>query len=228
MSKMMPRGRSPRSSSALPVPYRLPCTSAHSRNAPCSIRRRNWLRSTKWYSRPFCSFWRGLRVVCDTLKRSCGISLSKRAVSVVLPAPEGEDTINGRGPSLDILDLLPDPLQLCLHLHDQMGDFRILALCANGIRFSTDFLQQKIEATANGALCSEHVCKLVEMRIEPDELFRHVAAVRQNHHFRLQAAGIELHAGFGQQAIQALAQPRSVTVQHLSATGGDRPAQTTR
>src|SRR6478609_8018135 len=127
MSKMIPRERSLRSSSALPVPYKLPWTSAHSRNAPCSIRRKNCWRSTKWYSRPFCSFCRGRRVVCETLKRRAGISLSNRAVSVVLPAPDGEDTINGRGPSLDILDLLTNPLELCLHLDDQMRDFRILA-----------------------------------------------------------------------------------------------------
>src|SRR6185369_14230994 len=155
MSKMIPRGRTPRSSSAFPVPYKLPCTSAHSKNAPCSIKRRNCWRSTKWYSRPSCSFCRGLRVVCDTLKRSSGISLSRRAVSVVLPAPEGEDTIRGRGSSLHILDLFANPLEFCLHLHDQMGDFRILALRANGIRFSPDFLQQKVEPTAHGAVRGE-------------------------------------------------------------------------
>src|SRR6187431_97008 len=192
MSKMMPRGRSPRSSSALPVPYRLPCTSAHSRNAPCSISRRNCSRSTKWYSRPFCSFCLGLRVVCDTLKRSVGSSLSNRAVSVVLPAPEGEETINGSGPSLDILDLLPNPLELCLHLDDQMGNWRILALCANGIRFSTDFLQQKVEATANWAIGSEQVAELVEMGVEADELLGHVTSVGQDHDLRLEAGGVEL------------------------------------
>src|SRR5450755_4754858 len=150
---MMPRACRLRSSSARPVPYRLPCTSAHSKNAPCSISVRNCVRSTKWYSRPSCSFWRGFRVVCDTLKRSSGSCLSKAVVSVVLPAPDGDETMSGRGPSFDILDLLPDSFELGLHLHDQMGNRGILALCPNCIRFSTDFLQQKIEATPDRSIC---------------------------------------------------------------------------
>src|SRR5476649_1453179 len=121
MSKMIPRAPWLRVSSALPVPYKLPCTSAHSRKAPCS------------------------------LKRSSGSSFSIRAVSVVLPAPEGDETISGSGPSFNILDLLPDALELGLHLGHQVGNGGILALSPNCIRFSTDFLQQKVQTAAHGA-----------------------------------------------------------------------------
>src|SRR4051812_47140202 len=131
MSKITPRAAWLRVSSFLLVPYKLPCTSAHSKNAPCSISFRNSGRSTKWYSRPSSSFARGRRVVCDTLKCTPSICWRRRAVRVVLPAPEGDETINGSGPLLDILDLLPNSLELCLHLHDQMGNWRILALGAN-------------------------------------------------------------------------------------------------
>ena len=41
------------------VPYRLPCTSAHSKNSPRSTIARNVASSTKWYSRPSCSWPRG-------------------------------------------------------------------------------------------------------------------------------------------------------------------------
>ena len=103
-----------------------------------------------------------------------------------------------------------------------------MALCANGIRFPTDFLQQKVEATPNRAVRVEQLRKLVEMRIQADELLGHVAAVGQNHHFRLEAAWVELDPGLGEQPFQAFAQPSPIAVQHFSAAGGDGRPQATR
>src|SRR5450432_1177593 len=186
----------------------------------------NCVRSTKWYSRPSCSFWRGFRVVCDTLKRSSSPrSLSNAVVSVVLPAPDGDDTMSGSGPSFHILDLLPDSFELGLHLHDQMGNRGILALCANCIRFSTDFLQQKIQATPDRSICFDQPLELIEVGVEAHELFGHVAAICQNHDFCLEATGVQLNPRLGKQALQAIAEARSVALEHFSATRGNRDAE---
>src|SRR4051812_23065061 len=133
MSKTMPRSPWWRSISTLLVPYKLPCTSAHSRKAPASISFSNSERETKWYSLPSVSLSRGLRVVCEMLKVRPFTSASRRAVSVVLPAPEGDEMIRSSGRSLDILDLLPDLLELALDVHYQMRKLHILAFRAQRV-----------------------------------------------------------------------------------------------
>src|SRR5579859_2185033 len=57
---------------------------------------RNCATSTKWYSRPFCSPARGLRVVCETENASSANSARSRLQSVVFPAPEGEEMMTRR------------------------------------------------------------------------------------------------------------------------------------
>src|SRR5688572_24262834 len=102
-------------------------------------------RVTKWYSRPSCSVARGLRVVCETLKRRFGTDASRRVVSVVFPAPDGDETMSGSGPSFDILHLFANALELGLGLDDQMRNRGIRALRTSGVELASDLLQQEIE-----------------------------------------------------------------------------------
>ena len=101
----------------------------------------NLARSTKWYSRPFCSPGRGFLVVCETLKARSETCAKSLLVKVVLPAPEGDDTISGRGPLLDILHLFTHAFDFCLHFDDHVGEIGILALGADRVDLTSNFLQ---------------------------------------------------------------------------------------
>src|SRR6186713_2330462 len=107
-------------------------------------------RETKWYSRPSCSFMRGARVVCETLKRNSTIESRSRFVKVVLPAPEGDEIINGRGVILgNVLYLFAKTFDLAFHLDDQLGHFGVGRLGADRIYFTADFLKKKVESTTD-------------------------------------------------------------------------------
>src|SRR5258708_33896424 len=106
-------------------------------------------RSTKWYSLPSVSLGRGGRVVCETLKVRPRAAPRSLSLSVVFPAPLGDDRIRSRKSSLDILHLLAHPLDLRLHLDDGVRDRRVGALGADGVRLARHLLQEKIEAAAD-------------------------------------------------------------------------------
>ena len=74
------------------VPYRWPCTWAHSRKSPRSTIARKPGSSMKWYSRPSCSWPRGARVVCDTDTHRCESSSSSALTRLDLPVPLGAAT----------------------------------------------------------------------------------------------------------------------------------------
>src|SRR5688572_21939717 len=107
----------------------------------------NSARSTKWYSRPSSSLFRGLRVVCETLNRIPSKRALRAEVSVVLPAPDGEDTMRSSGELFDILDLFAQSLELCFEFHDEMRERGIRALGANRVCFSPYFLQEELQTS---------------------------------------------------------------------------------
>src|SRR5262249_19295205 len=103
-----------------------PCTIAYSANSSRAIISWKLGASTNRYSTPWVSPARGGRVVVDTLNESAGNSARSRLHSVVLPAPEGDETTNrsprGRVPmgprSLDIRHLLADLFECALGVDD--------------------------------------------------------------------------------------------------------------
>src|SRR5215208_4905594 len=113
------------------------------------------------------------RVVCDTEKYSSMPSASScprtRLMSVVLPAPEGPETMNNV-PSewklLDILYLLPDPLHLGLQLYHQRPDRRGARLRSHRVDLADHLLRNEIELLAGGLASVDRLLHLIEMMRE--------------------------------------------------------------
>src|SRR5688572_25375140 len=96
----------------------------------------------------------------------------------------------GRGPSFDILDLLPNALEFCLHFHDEVCNRRILALGADRVRLSPNFLKQEVEAPSDGTFRIEQFLELFEVAVQTHELFSHIAAICNDHEFGLEASWV--------------------------------------
>src|SRR5687768_3263468 len=92
--------------------------------------------------------------------RRLGSTCTSFSTSVVLPVPEGADTMNssprtagacatrsGRGAaaSLDILHLLAHAFELGFGFDDQLGDVQAIGFGANGVDLAVHLLEQKIE-----------------------------------------------------------------------------------
>src|SRR5437667_11157734 len=146
--------RTPSSTGPSGVPYRCPCTSAHSRNTPWPRRRSNSSRVTNSYSTPSASVGRRGRVVHEIENTHSGRAAISRSTSVPLPAPEGPDTTNTKPPgsnrggasgslapvassgstsafmrgSLDVLNLLAQALDLFLDHDHRAGDRDVVGL----------------------------------------------------------------------------------------------------
>src|ERR1700712_5843775 len=125
----------------------------------------------KWEWRPSISEGRRARVVTEIESSSPQPPSSAMArVSVVLPAPEGEDRIRirPRRPTgsrgfafvpvifvstslLDVLNLLAELLHDGLQVESDPRQADVVRLRAQGIGLAPEFLGQEIEAPANGA-----------------------------------------------------------------------------
>src|SRR5512133_620488 len=112
-----------------------------------------------------------------------------RPVRVVLPAPEGEDTMNRRGELFDILHLLAHPFRFRLQFDDQVRKCCVLALGAQGIRLPTYFLQEKIHASSRRLGGLDERTKLFEMALEASELLGHTRSGRHECYLLFQAPG---------------------------------------
>src|SRR5258707_14872344 len=104
-------------------------------------------------------------------------SANSRAVSVVFPAPDGDEMMSRSGFSLDILDLLPDLLELRLDVHHEVRKLHILALRAQGIGFARHFLEQKLQTTPDGCAIGEQRLELIEMAGQAYQLLGDVTAI---------------------------------------------------
>src|SRR3954470_17596733 len=83
--------------------------------------------------------------------RSRGTCPTSRSTSVVLPAPEGAETMNSRPREpglLGILNLLAHFLELGLGRDDDLGDLQPVRLRPHRVDLAVHFLQQEIELAA--------------------------------------------------------------------------------
>src|SRR5262249_41799368 len=97
------------------------------------------------------------RVVYETENSSSGNSPSRRRVSVVLPAPDGDETM-ARTPRRDIrlilfhvLDLLAHLLELGLGADDQIDDLGRGGFGAHRVELAAELLDEEVEATPDAA-----------------------------------------------------------------------------
>src|SRR5512137_1469832 len=106
-------------------------------------------RVTKWYATPSRSSPRGARVVCDTEKRRPPSSRRTRATTVDLPAPEGAEITNTLvRRSLNVLHLLPEPLDGGLEPQRFVHHRRRDGLAAQRVGLAHQLLRQEVEALA--------------------------------------------------------------------------------
>src|SRR5688572_3854223 len=84
--------------------------------------------------------------------RRLGTRCTSRSTRVVLPVPDGAETMNSSPPALsaveglfDILDLLAHPLELRLGVDDELRDAEAVGLGADGVDLAVHLLQQKVQ-----------------------------------------------------------------------------------
>ena len=115
-------------------------------------------------------------------------SSSSRRDSVVLPAPEGDDStsisprraivallpLRLRHRSLQVLHLLAELLDHAFQLQADIGELDVVGLGGERIRFAVEFLRQKIEPAADRPAVGDQLLRLRDMRGEPVELLADV------------------------------------------------------
>src|SRR5262245_12734526 len=125
--------------------------------------------------------------------------------SVVLPAPDGEDSTNIRPrratpsalwppaaiASLQILDLFAELLDDVLHLEPGIGELDVVRLGAAGIDLAVEFLRQEIEAAADRPALAEDVARLGDVGGDAVELLADIGLGRDQQRFLGQAVLIE-------------------------------------
>src|SRR5207253_7315329 len=126
--------------------------------------------------------------VTDTDMVSSGIRSINSRDSVVLPAPDGDDSTNisprrstpsrlalpAAIVSLQVLHLLAELLDHVLHRKSGIGQFEIVRLGAAGIDLAVELLRQKIQPPADRAALAEHFAGLRDVRGNAVELFANV------------------------------------------------------
>src|SRR5438270_9906488 len=137
-----------------------------------------------------------------------GSSCSRtRLMSVVLPAPDGPETMNNV-PSgwklLDILDLLADALDFGFQFYNERSKRRGARLRAHRVHFAQHFLRQKIELLPGRISPAHGLFGLFYVMREPRQLFGHIALLDHDHYFLGDAILIDVDAGDFRDLLHAL------------------------
>src|SRR4029077_19689384 len=112
--------------------------------------------------------------------------------SVVLPAPEGEDSTSIRprraiaAPSLDILHLLAHLLDGALQVDADARELDVGRFRAQRIGLAIELLAEEIELAAHRLVAPgarQQIARLRDMRLEPVEFLAHVGLADQQRHF---------------------------------------------
>ena len=135
-------------------------------------------------------------------------AVSSMRDSVVLPAPDGDDSTSirprraiglgswhARHRSLQVLHLLAELLDHGLELQADIGQLDVVGLGAQRIRFAVELLRQKIELAADRAAVGEQLARLRDMRGEPVELLADVGLGGEQDRLLMQPVGIEALRG---------------------------------
>src|SRR5206468_6700136 len=131
--------------------------------------------------------------------------------SEVLPVPEGADTTNKipcRRRLFDILNLLANLLKFGFHGKDLLRDGEIADLRSNGRHLAIDFLQQKIQTSADRLRLPKKIPELPQMAFQAGQLLAHIATISQQGDFLRDASRIQgsMSSSF-QQAMQPILEP---------------------
>src|SRR5262249_14195754 len=148
-----------------------------------------------------------LRVVTETESSTPGSAASSLRDSVVLPAPEGEDSTSmsprramaslswwpppaviGAFPVLHPLAELPDHE---LELQPAVAQLHVLRLGAQRVRFAFEFVRKEVESTADGSAIGDQPLDLRDVGREPVELLADIGFAGDQDRLLMQPIGIE-------------------------------------
>src|SRR5690606_33816547 len=153
-----------------------------------------------------------------TLNSIPEIRVRSALVNVVLPAPEGEETISSRGELFDILNLFAESFEFGFEFYDQVRRFGVGTLRANRVRFATQFLREEIEASAHRLWVGTQVCELSEVAVQTCQLLGDIRPLCEQRHFEFETRRIELSRTTQRQKLRyALAQTFTVVGHQLRA-----------
>src|SRR5580704_8912916 len=152
---------------------------------------------------PSASDERRARVVTETERvRSSALSCNNMRVSVVLPAPEGEERINKRprrlvamAGSLDILNLFAQLLDLAAQIEADRSQGDVVRLGAERIGLARQFLREKIEPPADWPAGAHQFARRRHMGRQPIELLANIGLGGQKHRLLMKAVLVEAAAG---------------------------------
>src|SRR5262245_45298405 len=112
--------------------------------------------------------------------RKLGTRCTSRSTIVVLPVPDGAETMNSSPPPpctwlggrlFDILDLLAHPLELRLGVDDEFRNAQAVGLGADGVDLPVHLLQQKIQLASARFVAVHERGPVRQVRPEPGHLF---------------------------------------------------------
>src|SRR5882672_2879726 len=119
-------------------------------------------------------------------------------MSVVLPAPDGPETMNNV-PSgwklLDILYLLANSLDLGFQFYDKGPDRRRARLGAHRVDLPQHLLGEEIELLARRLAAVDGPLDLLHVMRQARQLLGDIALLHHHHHFLGDAVVVDLHAG---------------------------------
>src|SRR4029079_11336978 len=111
--------------------------------------------------------------------RRFGSTCTSLSTSVVLPVPDGGDTMNSSPRrSVAIVDLLPHPFELRLGLDDQLRDAQAVGLRSNRVDFAVHFLEQAIQLAGARRRAPDERVPMRQVAAEPRDLLADVGALR--------------------------------------------------
>src|SRR5688572_25865833 len=116
--------------------------------------------------------------------RRSGTRCTSRSTSVVLPVPDGAETMNSSPLALsaveglfDILNLLAHPLELRLGVDDEFRHAQAVGLGADRINLAVHLLQQKVQLAPARLVPVDERCPVRQVRPEPGHLFADIGAL---------------------------------------------------
>src|SRR5262245_2158093 len=133
----------------------------------------------------------------------------RRSTRVVLPVPDGAETMKSRPRRLlDILDLFPHLLEFSLRRDDQLGDSKTIGLRANRVHFAIHLLQEEVELASTGFGTERQRVPVGQMRAKARDLLADVRLSRGAYDF-LRDEGL-VDRKLGADLVDALRQPHLI------------------
>src|SRR5712691_2199491 len=118
-------------------------------------------------------------------------------ISVVLPAPEGPETMN-RVPSewklLDILNLLADALDFGLQFYNEGSQHRRARLGTHRVDLAQHFLGEEVEFLPRRLASGDRFLDFIPVVCQPCELFGDIALLDHDHRLLGDAIFVDVNA----------------------------------